>query len=116
MPADRARKTIVALSAAVLALCAPLPRPPSAAADAQGFLDDVNDLGFYHADGPSSLVSAGYTICQMLGLPGVVADDVVFEVYVNTGYDITLLDAQMLVAAAVDNLCPEYGTPSRRAA
>lgn len=98
------------LCVALLSLC------PTASADAQGFLRDVRDIGFYHEDGPSALLSAGYTICQLLGLPGVTADDVVFEVYVNTGYEVTVLDAQMLVTAAVNNLCPEYGVGGRRVA
>ena len=79
---------------------------PSAQADAQDFLDDLYDNGWYSHGGDTRLLTNGYRVCSMLNRT---TGDVVAEyVYENTGANVTRTDAMEFVIFAVEDLCPQH--------
>lgn len=94
-------------SVALGGLAGALLSAPTAKADADGFLDRLQSLGWYDDRGPSHLVANGYLVCQMLGR-GQTGVQVARNIYVNTDASVTEDDAAWFVIISVEELCPQY--------
>lgn len=85
---------------------------PAARADDGSFLQEINDLGWYHTTGGDrQLLANGYAVCRMLGV-GNDGYDVADYVYRNTPDYVTYDDAAEFVIVSVTNLCPQYNRGS----
>jgi hypothetical protein len=92
------------LSVALGAVVAALGAAPAAHADAQNFLDDLYNHGWYSHGGDAGLVANGYQVCRMLNtMNGTTVADLVYQ---NTGSSVSRTDAAEFVILAVQDLCP----------
>jgi hypothetical protein len=107
MTTPTTRRLLASVALGGLCAAAVLTASP-ARADADSFLQEINDLGWYHTTGGDrQLLANGYAVCRMLGV-GNDGNDVADYIYRNTPDSIGFADAAEFVIVSVENLCPQY--------